>query len=124
FLDSGIGILIGNGLGSGFYDSKGYFSFVGLYDTAFSQKELSTNIFTNFHDVWVDIGYRFGLVFLLLLYTPLFIGLRSDDVEVSSLASILIILVTCSFYSSAGLILTALLYSAFLHSKEQSRNYV
>ena len=126
FLDSGIGILIGNGLGSGFYDVKGYFNFVDFDDTAFSHNELRSKIFINFHDVWVDIGYRFGLVSMMFLYIPLIKGMISKDAEVSTLASILIILLTCSFYSSAGLIMIALLYSAFLSSFKRidSRSYV
>jgi hypothetical protein len=115
FFETGFGLLVGNGLGSGYLDNKGYFSFIQVYDTAFSLKELQSGYFYNFHDFWVDIGFRFGLVFLLIIYVPLLIGLKSKQNETKLYSSILIILMSCSFYSTGGIIMSAMFYFAYLN---------
>ena len=122
FVDTGVNLLLGNGFGSGVYDQHGYFSFVGINDFAFSKQELKSGYFYNFHDVWVDIGFRFGLIFLFLLYFEPFRKLNHRSTEVRSLAMTLIVIITCAFYSMTGIILIAFIYLAFLGSIKGSRD--
>ncbi len=121
FIDTGFNLLIGNGFGSGVYDHNGYFSFVGVDDTAFSLEELKSGYFFNFHDVWTDIGFRFGLLFLFFVYLLPFRKVNDVSAEVRSLAMTLIVLITCAFYSMTGIILIAFIYLAFLAAIHDSK---
>lgn len=101
-------IIFGNGLGTGLYDKKGYFGFVDFYQTAFTENELSSGFFYNFHDVWIDIGLRFGLFPLFLVLAILFKDVRPERGKISQLAMMLIILIFCQFWTMSGLILMSL----------------
>lgn len=101
-------VLFGSGLGSGIYDEHGYFRFVSISDTAFSATELRTSYFYNFHDVWTDVGLRFGLLPLLVIMLPVLRSVVSGRIQESSSAMILIVLVLNAFFSTQGLVLTAL----------------
>jgi hypothetical protein len=58
-------ILLGNGLGSGIYDTHSYLSFVVGEDNAFTPLELKTSIYYNLHDVVLEYSKDLGLVFVL-----------------------------------------------------------
>lgn len=102
-------ILFGRGLGSGIYDANQVFRFVSLDQSAFSARELQSGYFFNFHDVWVDVGLRFGLLPLTIFF---FWVLRLKPVGNHSGTGIwLLILVGIfsAFYGTSGLISIAVL---------------
>lgn len=55
-------LLFGSGLGSGVIDYHGLLRFVTYEQTAFSDDEIRSAHYFNFHDFWIDFGLRFGLV--------------------------------------------------------------
>ncbi len=111
FLDRNVvNLLLGSGLGVGIVDGNDLFNFVGKYDTAFSEIELNSNFFYNFHDIWIDIGLRFGLLFIFYIYLkllkPMFkLGQRND---VNFISLMLLVLLFCAFFSTSGLIVISL----------------
>lgn len=103
-----INILFGNGLGASYYDRKNTFDFVGKHDYAFSEKELQSKRFYNFHDIWSDLGFRIGLVPLALLFIWLihqYWKLSVYNRKNSSIPLLCIVLIFCGFFSTAGIIL-------------------
>ena len=112
-------ILFGRGFGSGLPDSAGLFSFVDPDQSAFTVEELNSSYFYNFHDVWLDVGLRFGLLpfgaFLawiamqrpahsregLALWLTVFIGIMSAFYSISGLISIFFLLRVVTSYRSA-----------------------
>lgn len=122
FLDRDLfNILFGSGLGVGIFDEMNYMGFVGIYDWAFSAEELKTRYFYNFHDVWTDVGLRFGILCLAFILTPLFRDLMSSNSMVSTYAMTLIVLLLCAFFSVAGLIIIALIGLAYRAESEHER---
>ena len=110
-------IAFGSGFGAGLVDTKDYLSFVTYTDTAFSRNELQNNTYYNFHDVWVDIGVRFGLVSLLILLVWIIVeGIKTDS---SFLVATCYMSVFTGFFSVSGLLIAAI---AILHLS--SRRYV
>ncbi|MCZ4336719.1 hypothetical protein [Shewanella colwelliana] len=110
-------IIFGSGLGAGVFDKNNIFSFVGVYDTAFSYKELSTHFFYNFHDLWIDIGLRFGLIAVVLFVVYLASLFSKGD---KNLALMVLVLVFCSFFNTAGLIFISLLIMALRCSSSEN----
>jgi hypothetical protein len=99
-------IFFGNGFGASFFDNKNIFDFVGKDDTAFSENELASRRFYNFHDIWSDVGYRIGLAPLALLFfwlTYKYYKL-SEKRDESFMPLFCIVLVFCAFFSTAGMI--------------------
>lgn len=108
-------IVFGNGFGSGLYDQKGYLDFTTFFDTAFSNKELTSGIFYNFHDFWTDYGTRFGLLFVVLILFFLIKHILLSKNNVQIFYSLLIfVLVLCQFFSTSGIILITLFYLNYL----------
>lgn len=68
FSRSWFDLFFGSGPGSGIFDKNGLFSFVSPYQTAFSDNELGSNVFFNFHDIWIEIAIRFGFVVVLFIF--------------------------------------------------------
>jgi len=100
-------ILFGNGFGSGLYDSKSYLGFVTLEETAFSAKELNSSMYYNFHDFWVDLGLRFGLLNILLFV--FFITNRALKNSNNCYVELILLFLTFTvFYSTAGILLIAI----------------
>lgn len=115
-------ILLGNGIGSGYVDVNNNFSFVGQYDSAFSNAEILNGVFFNFHDLWTDIGYRLGLIFILtLLYLPARYMLGHSD-EFQLLGLMIFSLLLCSFFSYSGVILIAIFYSSLMSRREYNKS--
>jgi hypothetical protein len=108
-----LNLLFGSGLGSGMHDALNDFRFLSIHDTAFSIEELQSGHFYNFHDVWVDIGLRFGLIFIAAAVLPIFRGVLADDAEFNVLSMALIVLMLCAFYSAAGLLIIGILAIGF-----------
>lgn len=106
-----INIIFGQGLGASYLDKNNIFGFVGKYDFAFSEQELESRRFYNFHDLWSDIGLRIGLLPLLILLVWLFkqyliLSFKSKE---SSIPLFSIVLLFCAFFSTAGIIFIFLL---------------
>jgi hypothetical protein len=120
FLDRNwLRIIFGDGFGSGIYDISGAFNSIGADGSAFSAEELTTKYYYNFHDIWVDVGLRFGLILLLVIFVPLLTGAFSDESPTAVYSMLLIILLCCAFFSSAGLILIAMFGLALRESKQK-----
>ncbi|MBY0533692.1 MAG: hypothetical protein K2P31_01845 [Rickettsiaceae bacterium] len=104
-------ILSGEGLGSGLHDIHGELYFIKVSDTAFSEKELNNNVFYNLHDTWIDIGLRFGLLFIIYLYYYILKLVLIQKKDILPLVGLLlIILFSCATYSTQGLILIAFFF--------------
>ncbi|WP_271783953.1 hypothetical protein [Aquimarina algiphila] len=99
-------ILFGNGLGTGLFDSNGLLSFVKPDEAAFTREELKSRIFYNFHDIYTDVGLRFGLIFLFVAYFYIIKGFPKKNVGFFSV--MLFIIMTSTFYSMKGLLLVLL----------------
>lgn len=102
-------ILVGEGLGSGLYDHDARLDFIGAINTAFTDEELASRVFFNFHDFWIDVGVRFGL---LAVVTALAVVVRmvfAHDEALSLVVGVLFVLVLCAFFSTAGVLVIALL---------------
>jgi len=61
-------VIFGSGLGSGIYDENNRFRNISSLQPAFPKEELDSNIFYGFHDIWTDVGIRFGIISVLLYY--------------------------------------------------------
>jgi hypothetical protein len=104
-------IVLGQGLGSGIQDINGVLGFVSFDDTAFSSQELRTGIFFNFHDIWLDLGIRFGLIFVLFVfYKLIFQNFKNKNYAIGIFFGLLAINIT---FSMSGIILTVLLFRFF-----------
>ena len=102
--------LFGNGLGTGFIDSKNYFDFLGWHaPAAFSDEELRSGFFYSFHDVWTDVGYRFGLLPILGLMTWLLMDRFHQNRDTVSMRLTVFILLLCSFWTVSGVLLIGIL---------------
>lgn len=113
-------IAFGKGFGSGIFDEQGYLDFVEVNDTAFSAKEIQNSYYFNFHDVWVDIGLRFGLLPLSLMLLGLMMLFRRSYANVKITAFMALVGLFSAFYSVAGVISIA----AFLMSLDRDRRNV
>lgn len=106
-------ILFGSGLGTGIYDEKGYLSFIGIEETAFSKEEIISQKFFNFHDFTTDLGLRFGLfpviAFLIFQLKQLFFA-NNLNLEIMSIFTILIL--TIGFFTPLGLIILIILHKS------------
>ncbi len=100
-------IFFGSGLGSGIKDMNGLLGFVTFEQTAFSDEEILSSIFFNFHDFWIDFGLRFGLFAVIyLIYVLIFKSmLRGEGVR----GILFCIVLVNTTYSMAGILLSALL---------------
>jgi hypothetical protein len=104
-------ILFGDGLGSGLIDSNNQLNFVKLTDTAFSLRELSTGRYYNLHDTWIDLGLRFGFLFIVMIYIQVFrLMFFGKTIIIQCIAAILIVLFSCATYSTQGLIICSFLF--------------
>ena len=97
-------IIFGTGLGSGIRDENRVIT-AGRFDTAFTESEIQSGEYYNFHDFWVDLGTRFGLVGLGFL---LFLILRKKpNLDPTSVALVLIF-TPLLFFSTQGLLMLAI----------------
>ena len=112
FFDRGnLNILFGKGLGSGLHDYKGFLAGVTPYQTAFSMEELQSSIFYNFHDIWLDIGLRFGLILpLIFIY---YFSIREILFKDSKKGLIIGILLINTTFSTLGLLFTIMVMRFF-----------
>lgn len=113
-------IAFGKGFGSGIFDEQGYLSFVEVNDTAFSTKEIQNSYYVNFHDVWVDVGLRFGLLPFSLILVGLMMLFRDSDATGKMKLSMALVGLFSAFYSIAGLISIAV----FLMSLDRDKRNV
>jgi hypothetical protein len=103
-----IEIVFGSGLGSGIYDGKGVLDFVTYDQTAFSEGEILSSSYFNFHDFWIDFGLRFGLLpVFILLYIVTFDAMKKIHPFFGVFLGLLLINTT---FSMSGVLLTAFFY--------------
>ena len=110
-------VLFGRGFGSGIEDISGKMGFVTVYQSAFSADELNSNVYYNFHDVWVDVGLRFGLLplaFFLVWAFRLRLGLDRGNFSIWVMS---VIGFSVAFYSTAGLITAVFMAKVALECK-------
>ncbi|WP_462166257.1 hypothetical protein [Pseudoalteromonas sp. GB43] len=105
-----VDILFGTGVGFGFFDKDSIFSFVNNSMAAFTDEEMYSRNFFNFHDVWVDYGYRFGILFFIIYFSFLIKKIQLKDPNVRLVSAILIVLSFCSFFSTPGLLLISFFF--------------
>ena len=101
-------LLFGSGLGSGIYDDKDYLHVAAGTPTSFSSQEMSSSIYFNFHDIWLDLGLRFGLLAVILISVIFIVGLSRHD-HYKKYFLIIFFFINAAF-STSGLLLTALIY--------------
>lgn len=102
-------LAFGRGFGAGLGDIGNHLDFVNLNQGAFSIQELSSNFYYNFHDVWVDVGLRFGLIFFGLFLYWLYKNKQSDNPNLMAIWLVSLIGVITAFYGAASLIATFML---------------
>ncbi|MFH4508496.1 hypothetical protein [Vibrio alginolyticus] len=110
FMRNPLDILLGSGVGFGYFDSEFLFSFVNNNMAAFTNEEIASRMFFNFHDVWVDYGYRFGVLFFVVYFVFLISKAQSKDSDIRLSAATLLVLSLCSFYSTPGLLLISFFF--------------
>ena len=119
-----LSILFGSGLGAGLYDVDNLLGFVKMGQAAFTIEELNNRFFVNFHDMWIDIGLRIGLIPVLLFYWWLVVGVFSKEPKIISLSIALFVFATCALFSTSGLILGTFLALSLRYENSNSRDTV
>ena len=117
-------ILFGSGFGSGIHDRYGRLDFLAGAGSAFTDTEYRTKVYYNFHDVWTDFGLRFGAIPIMFALLTVLGVLCFSKLKPKEISSILLLLLLCSFYSTAGLIIIthvtlALRESLAVHSQHR-----
>jgi len=111
-----IEIMIGSGLGTGMADKEGALSFLPYDGAAFSNDELRNNTYFNLHEAWIDYGYRFGMLFVIVLYTYLVKVMLGNDNYKSIIAAMMITLFTCASFSLIGVTVIFILSVGIQHT--------
>lgn len=101
-------LAFGDGLGSGFVDSTGVFSFVLPGTGAFSDRELLEARFFRLHDSWIYFGLRLGLVFVLLSFGYFMRAMMSRNRDRALMGALGVLLLNSATFSIAGLFMTGL----------------
>jgi hypothetical protein len=113
-------ILFGHGVMSGLYDVNGYLDFVTFDQTAFSDQEIITKEFYNFHDPWIDIGMRIGLVpFSIIVLKFLFnfyLFLNNSDEKNYFLINCVLVFMINAWFQVIGLIIIFLFYKSLTNN--------
>lgn len=109
-------ILLGDGLGSGFIDTSGAFSFVPFNSGAFSDRELIESRFYRLHDPWIYFGLRFGLIAIIGVYLAIFFRIIQGQEHSFIIACLAFAILNCASFSISGLLLTALLLRELFNS--------
>ena len=96
-------IIFGHGLGMSYADINGYLNFLGPFaPDAYSEAETRSGIYYNFHEIWVDVGYRFGLPVVVICALLIFPRFKSKDSDIIVLRIFMITIFVCSFWSTSG----------------------
>lgn len=112
-----LNLLFGNGVGSGYFDKYGFFSFIPDDGAAYSSRELFERHYFRFHDSWSWFGYRFGLLLYLLILTWLVVGCLRSDTNLRIWAAITLMAFFNATFSIGGLIVCALLAQKYRLSR-------
>ena len=124
FFDRGFfEILFGDGFGSGIEAKSGEFDFVRYGSSAFTDQELDSNFYYNLHDTWIDLGLRFGLLFIVAFYGYFVSKVGSAKPLDSVYGMLLIVLFSCASFSAAGLILIAYFFLLISRSHKTNAPY-
>ena len=113
-------ILLGEGMGFGYFDNKNIFSFVNTGMAAFTEQELESRVFFNFHDFWSDIGYRLGVLVPLAIILYLIKSIKGSSPKIRAISCVLLVLCLCSFFSTPGLLVIAMFFLALRCEKSNS----
>lgn len=108
-------LLFGSGIGAGIYDINGHLNSVSFTSTSFSDEELRSKVFFNFHDAWVEYGVRFGLVWVLFVVGKLVLQplIHGQFFKMFGAGMLLV----NSTYSTAGILLTFLVLTFLLRDE-------
>jgi hypothetical protein len=107
-------LVFGSGLGSGFVDKTGIFSFVPFGSGAFSDLELTQGRYFRLHDAWIYFGLRLGLVFVVLVYGFFIKSMLSRSGEKALLGALGFLVINTGTFSIAGLFMAALVAKQLL----------
>lgn len=111
-------ILFGSGLGAGVYDTHGFFSRIDADNNfAFSKEELYSGFYYNLHDLWTDVGLRFGLVPIFIVIFSIIRSFNTSGKTKQFYGIILLIALLNMFFSTLGLITIAIITRAYLSSE-------
>lgn len=110
-------LLFGRGFGSGIEDSSGLLAFVRADQAAFTEEELTSRYFYNFHDIWVDVGLRFGLLPLGAFLVWVFRRRPAGNSNSMAIWIIALFGILLAFYSVAGLLTAFIALKAALASR-------
>lgn len=115
-------IIFGEGFGIGIYDVENVFSYVQPDQFGFSNAELESRIFFGFHDYWTTVGLRFGILAAILPCILLIKGFSDREFSLVTHSMVMFVLLLCSFYSVAGLIMIALIALSYRQKLIQAKN--
>lgn len=104
-----LNILFGNGLGVGIHDHQGALHFVGINDGAYPVSEMKSNYYFTFHDIWTDVGLRFGLLPIFIFYLIILRHIMQRKKNTSAIAMLLWVLLFCSYFTTSGLLLISII---------------
>ena len=107
FSQNAYAMLIGNGLGSGIFDSDGQFAFVPDDGRAFSSTELNEGHFFRLHDSWTWFGYRIGLLPYILFVGWALKGVICSQPRAALAAALMLLAMLNSSFSIGGLFVSA-----------------
>lgn len=102
-------LVFGSGLGSGFIDTTGAFSFIPYGSGAFSDLELLEGRYFRLHDAWIYFGLRLGLVFVVLAYGYFCRAMLSASGARALLGAFGLLVINTATFSLAGLFMAALI---------------
>ncbi len=100
-------IILGSGLGSGIYDFNSLLGFVTFDQTAFSENEIISSTYFNFHDFWIDFGLRFGVLPIIYMFFCLTQILMWRKFYIKGMLFGLVLINTT--FATSGILLMALL---------------
>jgi hypothetical protein len=97
-------ILFGSGLGSGIQDLDDNIPPAQKNSGAYQDDEIDTGIYFTLHDMWIALGFRFGILAIIFFY---FLNMRyykrvDSDGKFAFIYSIISVL--CGFFSMAGML--------------------
>lgn len=96
-------IIFGNGFGAAILDYNSIFYYIEDNNSAFSDEELSSRYFVGFHDMWIDVGVRFGLLPLIVFLYVIFRDIPKNSYQ-TVLYLVSVVGFISAFYSNAGLL--------------------
>jgi len=113
-------ILFGSGLGSGLWDKNNTFGYIDYSQYAFSRMEIDSHIYHGLHDFWTDIGLRFGMLFVSIIVLMTIKNIWKYEGIKGAYWAMCLILLFCSFYSTAGVLLISIIYGLAMYLEKSA----